>query len=281
MHKRSRRIGLAAATGILAVALAGLPVTADSGLFHGKAALADAGGNGKGHGNGHAKGHGNGLDTSDDMQQAKATPAKKDKLTEDEEDSLRANELGRLNGFMHASPQALANASPNSAVGKISKTYRDALLGYTGATEEAPDEAVTEDDLAEDAPDEAVTEDDLAGILAEAANKPLTGEQVVAIHEKLIAANPELADEAVAAQLTDEDFADQLADEANEIQATEPNQGLGNSDEDDDEADDVADSGDSDDDDESDGALADAADTVGDAAVDTADAIGDFFSETF
>jgi hypothetical protein len=267
MHKRSRRIGLTAATGILALALAGLPVTADSGLFHGKAALADAGGNGKGHGHGNAKGHSQGLDVGDDVQEAKAPPGKS-KLTEDDEDTLHANELGRLNGFMHASPQALANASPKSAIGKIAKEYRDALLGFTGTGEEVPDEAITEDDL--------------AGILAEAANKPLTGEQVVAIHEKLIANNPELADEAVAAQLTDEDFADQLADEANEIQATEANQGLGNSDEDEDDADDVADGDDSaDDTDEGDGTLADAADTVGDAAVDTADAIGDFFSETF
>jgi hypothetical protein len=282
MHKRSSRLGLTAATGILALALAGLPVTADSGLFHGKAALADAGGNGKGHGNGNARGHGNGLNTGDDVQEAKAPPGKsklaeddEDTLTEDDEDSLHANELGRLNGFMHASPQALANASPNSAIGKISKEYRDALLGFTGTGEEAPDEAITEEEL--------------AGILAEAANKPLTGEQVIAIHEKLIANNPELADEAVASQLTDEDFAGQLADEANEIQATEANQGLGNSDEDEDAADDVADGDDSADDtddsaDEGDGVLADAADAaeaVGDAAVDTADAVGDFFSETF
>jgi len=272
MHKRSRRIGLTAATGILALALAGLPVTPDHSPLHGKAALADAGGNGKGHGNGNAKGHGKGLDAGDDVQEAKAPPGKSKLADDEDEDTLHANDFGKLNGFMHASPQALANASPKSAIGKISKEYRDALLGFTGTGEEAPDEAVTEDDL--------------AGILAEAANKPLTGEQVVAIHEKLIANNPELADEAVSAQLTDEDFADQLADEANEIQATEANQGLGNSDEDEAEGDDVADGDESaddtdDTDDESDGALADAADAVGDAAVDTADAIGDFFSETF
>jgi hypothetical protein len=260
MQKRSR-LGLGVATGVLALALAGLPITFDQGSFDGKTALADAGGNGKGHGHGHGNAKGKGV--SDEVQEAKAHPAKKDKLTEDDEDSLHGNQLGRLNGFMHASPQALANASPNSAVGKISKTYRDALLGYTGTGQ-------------------PVTEEELADILAEAANKPLTGEQVVAIHEKLIANNPELAEEAVAAQLTDEEFADELADEANEIQATEANQGLGNDEDEADEADDVADSDDTDDAaDESDGALADAADAVGDAAVDTADAIGDFFSETF
>jgi hypothetical protein len=254
MKSTSRKsLGLGVATGVLALALSGLPVTLDHGTFDGKAALAAAGGNGKGHGNGGAKGHGHGV--SDQVQEAKAHPAK-DKLTK--EDPMHPSNLGRLNGFMHASPQALANASPNSAVGKLSQEYRDALLGYTSG--------------------EAVTTDELADILAEAANKPLTGEQVVAIHEKLIANNPELAEEAVAAQLTDEEFADQLAEEANEIQATETNQGLGNSE--DDEGDDVADGAD-DDDTESEGALADAADAVGDAAVDTADAIGDFFDRTF
>jgi hypothetical protein len=249
---------LGVATGALALALSGLPVTLDHGSFDGKAAMAAAGGNGKGngHGNGHANGHGKGV--SDDVEVAKAHPAK-DKLTK--EDAMHPSNLGRLNGFMHASPQALANASPNSAIGKLSQEYRDALLGYST--------------------DGTVTTGELADILAEAANKPLTGEQVVAIHEKLIANNEELADEAVAAQLTDEEFADQLAEEANEIQETETDQGLGNSE--DDESDDVADSedGDEGDGEESEGALADAADAVGDAAVDTADAIGDFFSETF
>ena len=155
---------------------------------------------------------------------------------------MHPSNLGRLNGFLHASPQALANASPNSAVGTLSKTYRDALLAADGT----------------------VTTDDLAGILAEAANKPLTGEQVIAVHEKLIATNPELAeDEALSAQLTDEDFADELADEANEIQASETNQGLGGDESD--GSDDVAEGDDADDADENDGALADAADTVGDA----------------
>jgi len=171
---------------------------------------------------------------------------------------MHPSNLGRLNGFLNASPQALANASPNSAVGTLSKTYRDALLASDGT----------------------LTTDELAGILAEAANKPLTGEQVLAVHEKLIATNPELAeDEALSAQLTDEDFADDLADEANEIQATETNQGLGG--DEGEEGDDVAEGDDADDTDENDGALADAADTVGDAVTDTASAIGDFFDETF
>lgn len=253
--KSHKRIGLGVATGVIALALSAVPVSFDSGkmTIDGKAALAAAGGNGKANGNAGAngKGHGKGLQ-SDQVREAKTSHAK-GKLSKEE--AMHPGNLGRLNGFLNASPQALANASPNSAVGTLSKTYRDALLNADGT----------------------VTTDDLAGILAEAANKPLTGEQVIAVHEKLIATNPELAeDEALSAQLTDEAFADELADEANEIQATETDQGLGSGS---DEADDVADGDDADD--ESDGALADAADAVGDAVTDTASAIGDFFDRTF
>ncbi len=249
--KTRKRIGLGVATGVIALALGALPVSFDSGsmTIDGKAALAAAGGNGKANGKGHGKGQ------SDQVQEAKKSHGK-GKLSKDE--AMHPSNLGRLNGFLNASPQALANASPNSAVGTLSKTYRDALLNVDGT----------------------VTTDELAGILAEAANKPLTGEQVLAVHEKLIATNPELAeDEALSAQLTDEDFADELADEANEIQATETNQGLGG--DEGEEGDDVAEGDDADDADESDGALADAADTVGDAVTDTASTIGDFIDETF
>jgi hypothetical protein len=254
--KIRKRIGFGVATGVIALALGALPVSFDSGkmAIDGKAALAAAGGNGKSNGNANGKGHGKGLQ-SDQVQEAKTSHAK-GKLSK--EDAMHPSNLGRLNGFLNASPQALANASPNSAVGTLSKTYRDALLNVDGT----------------------VTTEDLAGILAEAANKPLTGEQVLAVHEKLIATNPDLAeDEALSAQLTDEDFADELADEANEIQATEANQGLGG--DEGEEGDDVADGDDADDADESDGALADAADAVGDAVTDTASAIGDFVDETF
>jgi hypothetical protein len=256
-------LGFSVATCAIALALTALPISPnfDQPTFDGKTAMAAAGGNGKANGNAGANGKANGKGLAgDQVQEAKAHPAKKDKLTK--EDAMHPSNLGRLNGFMHASPQALANASPNSAVGTLSKTYRDALLGYST--------------------DGTVTTTDLAGILAEAANKPLTGEQVIAVHEKLIATNPEIADdEALSAQLTDEAFADQLADEANEIQAAETDQGLGNDESDDD--DDVAegDDGDDADDGESQGALADAADAVGDAVTDTASAIGDFFDETF
>ncbi len=92
----------------------------------GKTALAAAGGNGNGQWQcrGNGKGHGKGLQ-SDQVQEAKTSHAK-GKLSK--EDAMHPSNLGRLNGFLNASPQALANASPNSAVGTLSKTYRDALL---------------------------------------------------------------------------------------------------------------------------------------------------------
>jgi hypothetical protein len=259
--KLRKRIGSAAATAVIALALSALPVSFDTGkvAFNGKTALAAAGGNGNGNGNAGGNGKGNGKgQKSDQVQEAKASHAKS-QLSK--EDAMHPSNLGRLNGFMNASSQALANASPNSAIGTLSKTYRDALLGYTSN-------------------ETTVTTTDLAGILAEAANKPLSTEQVIAVHERLIEENPELAeDEAASAKLTDESFASELADEANEIQASETNQGLGNDEAD--EADDVAEGDDGDDGDDSSDTLADAADAVGGAVTDTATAIGDFFDETF
>jgi len=257
------------ATGVVALALSGLPVSLDPDAISldGKSALAAPGGNGKGKGNGQGKGHG---------QQAKAANATTH-LSKD--DPLHPSNLGRLNGFLHASPQALLNASANSAIGILSKTYAEALLGYAASSDET---------------EETVTTEDLAEILAEAANKPLTGEQVLAIHEKLIETNPELAEVATAEESTDEaatetpesteesetvdltdpDFADQLADEANDIQATETNQGLGSSDE--------AESDEAESDEGGVGeAVDDAADAVAETAEDTAEVVGDFFAETF
>lgn len=267
--KFRKSIGLSVATGAIALALSGLPLSLDidADTIDGKAALAEAGGNGKG------KGNGKGAEKS---QQAKAHS---DKAKVAKDDPMHPSNLGRLNGFLHASPQALKNASANSAIGTLSKTYRDALLGFATSTEETEET------------EETISTDDLAAILAKAANKPLTGEQVLAIHEKLIAENPELAEvaapddatdtpesdeESETVDLMDPDFADQLADEANAIQATETNQGLGSGD-DADDADDVADGDEAADD----GVVADAADAVGQAAEDTAETIGEFFDDTF
>jgi len=144
------------------------------------------------------------------------------------------------------------HASPNSAVGILSKTYRDALLDF-GASSGT-----------------TTTLSDLAEILAEAANKPLSPEQITAINDKLAQANPEEFEGFT--DLTD-DEKQQLADEANDIQATEANQGLGNGDDTDEAEGGVAE--------DVGGAVADAADTVADVAEDAAEVIGDFFENTF
>jgi hypothetical protein len=260
-----KNIGLSVVTSVIALALSGVPFSLDthSGSPGINAAIAAPGnGNGKGQANGNGKSRG-----AEKSQQAKAAHAK-GHVSKD--DPMHPSNLGRLNGFLNASPQALKNTSANSAIGVLSKTYRDALLGYTTSSEES---------------EETVSTEDLAAILAKAANKPLTGEQVLAIHEKLIAENPELADAVTpdetetddeteaddeTVDLTDPDFADQLADEANAIQATETNQGLGSSG--DDAADGEGGVGE---------ALTDAGEAVATAAEDTADAIGGFFDETF
>ncbi len=260
-----KNIGLSVVTSVIALALSGAPFSLDasSGSLGINAAVA-APGNGNGHGKGQANGNGKSRG-AEKSQQAKAAHAR-GHVSKD--DPMHPSNLGRLNGFLNASPQALKNTSANSAIGVLSKTYRDALLGYTTSSEES---------------EETVSTEDLAAILAKAANKPLTGEQVLAIHEKLIAENPELAEavtpeetekddetETETVDLTDPDFADQLADEANAIQATETNQGLGSS---------------GDDAEDGEGgvgeALTDAGEAVATAAEDTADAIGDFFGETF
>jgi hypothetical protein len=87
--------------------------------------------------------------------------------------SLSPSRLGKLNGFFHASSRALAQASPNSAIGRISQTFRDALSAS------AADETI------------GPTDEDLGAILAGATNKPVTSAQVQAIIDRLASENPD------------------------------------------------------------------------------------------
>ncbi len=231
------------ATAVVAVAFTGLPLSIDVGAnaIGVGAVLADPG---KGHGNanGHAKGPNVGGEQNaalSDIQLKKSDP-------------LQPSNLGRLNGFLHASSSALLHASPNSAVGILSKTYRDALLDFDASA------------------GTTTTLSDLAEILAEAANKPLSPAQITAIDDKLAQANPDKF--AGFTDLTDAEK-QQLADEANDIQAAEAKQSLGKGDDTDEAAGGVAE--------DVGGAVADAADTVTDAAKDASKAIGDFFKNAF
>ncbi len=269
------------ATAVIALGLSGVPMSldVDALAFGAKAALAGAGGGkGKGDGHGHGHGHDKGVVT-DESQQATAIKGKGHLA---KTDPMHPSNLGRLNGFLHASPQALLNASANSAIGILSKTYAEALAGYLAAGDTTTTTTTT------------VTEDDLAAILAKAANKQLTGEQIIAINEKLMAVDPDLAalgettvtnpdgTTTTTNSLTDPALADALADEANAIQATEANQGLGSGDDAaDDGATDDGDAADAGDTESAEGAVAAAADSVAKAAEDTADAVGSFIDDTF
>ena len=147
-----KNIGLSVVTSVIALALSGVPFSLDthSGSPGINAAIAAPGnGNGKGQANGNGKSRG-----AEKSQQAKAAHAK-GHVSKD--DPMHPSNLGRLNGFLNASPQALKNTSANSAIGVLSKTYRDALLGYTTSSEES---------------EETVSTEDLAAILAKAYNLP-------------------------------------------------------------------------------------------------------------
>jgi hypothetical protein len=191
----------------------------------------NGGGNSGGHANGQGKDHasngqGKGLSKDVDSEEADiAAYGKPSKVAKD--DPMHPSNLGRLNGFFNASSTALKNAAPNSAIGIVSQTYRDALSAYLGSLEEGTEEEQ----------EEAL--DDLAGILAQAANKPLSPEQIEAINERLATENPEdenlanLVDEDVeegeeeADQISNAELSAALSDRANEIQDSEANQGLG------------------------------------------------------
>ena len=154
---------------LLALSVAGAP------------ALAEKGGNGNGNGgnSGNAGGNsGNGGGNSGNAgngnsKSASATKTEKVKTN----NGALASSYGKLNGFLHASPNALAKASPKSAIGQVAKVYAGLLNSYL-----APAEGETMPGIEE-----------VATALAAAANKPLTAEIIAAVNAKLVATNPELA----------------------------------------------------------------------------------------
>jgi hypothetical protein len=144
--------------GIAGLMLTALPFDFDGSTFSPVATQAWAGaenGNGHGHGNGNANGH--------------------DKEKKENHGST-ASKLGALNAA-HASDTALANASPNSRVGKIA-AYKEAELAAKAAAEAAADaEAVNA--AGKDAFDAADLNDD--GVLDDAETAAMTAEQEAAI----------------------------------------------------------------------------------------------------
>ncbi|HNB27450.1 MAG TPA: hypothetical protein PLR41_10855, partial [Alphaproteobacteria bacterium] len=100
---------------------------------------AHGGGNGGGHGNGGSHGNGNagggngaGAQASNADATTAPTDVKAHKPTKTEladDPSLSPDALGKLNGVLHASPQAIANASPNSPLG-MARELAEALGGF-------------------------------------------------------------------------------------------------------------------------------------------------------
>lgn len=135
-------------------------------------------------------------------------------------DTPHPSSLGRLNGFMNASPQALANAAPNSAIGVVAQDYREALAAYADSIAAAPDGAVVVDPALDAA----------AKALALAANKELTPDIVAAVNAHLAetyADDPALAGFADPESTQSVDAAEAIAARAEGYQQEESSQGLG------------------------------------------------------
>lgn len=153
----------------------------------------NGGGNGDGNGGGNAGGNSASHSSSDNAGGKSATPGaattmdksaaksgmshdmKNDMGKDKSADKGGASDLGKLNGFLHASPEALQKAAPNSAIGLVTHGYADALNSYlTGGAN-------------------AKTATDVYAALEKAANKPLTATTIAAVDAKLAKNDPTLA----------------------------------------------------------------------------------------
>jgi hypothetical protein len=241
----TRRLGRVALTalviGLGGAAIATLPLGnlafAGNGNGGGK-----GGGNGGGHGHdgGHGGGNGGGGNRSGNSggngngqassgqnrgvggpgQNAKAGKAGIDDSIDDDstdddastadDGSMSPHNLGKLNGFFHASSNALANASPNSVIGRISHTFKEALSDYAKAGETPADP--NDPDAT---PPSGPSVDDLGAILAGATNKKVTSTQVKAIIDRLAEENPDDQSLNDLADSVDDATAQDIADSAN------------------------------------------------------------------
>jgi hypothetical protein len=243
-----RRIGRVALTALVlgfgvaavsALPLAGVAVAEKGGNGNGGGGGGEGGGNGGaggngggksgdhgGNGNGQGHGHGQGgagssakAGKSDATTGATSDAAAGDDTADD--DSLNASNLGKLNGFFHASPNALANAAPDSAIGKISQTFRDALSDYAAANPDDGSEDGTETDAGA-TPPTGPSVADLGAILAGATNKPVTAAQVQAIIDRLAEQNPDDAALHDLADNPDDQTVQGIADAANAAKTGQP-----------------------------------------------------------
>jgi hypothetical protein len=206
------RPGLLLSAGLVALALVAAPLAIDpatSDLGMAKAWAKNGNGNGGGHGNGNGNGggHGNANANGHDKTASAKSDVGDDDSFDDEDAS--ASELGSLNAA-HASPTALANASPNSRVGKIA-AYKEAALeaiandpdvaqaqtdldaakaaaltndGVIDATEQAQIDAL-EADLKAAEHAAIVNDEDSMAALDAAANKPITDRVIDTVNDML------------------------------------------------------------------------------------------------
>jgi hypothetical protein len=186
---------------------------------------------GSGAGNGNGNGNGPGVDRGSDQQHdadnsgtsddAGNSPDAGTGTDTGDDPSLSAHGLGKLNGFFHASGPALANASPNSAIGKISQTFGGALSDFAAAktAENSGDQGATGDQIGTNPTPPAPTVEQLGAILAGATNKPVTAAQVQAIADRLAELHPEDTALGDFAANADEAESQDIADAANAAHA--------------------------------------------------------------
>lgn len=156
-------------------------------------AAGNGGGNGAGNSGGNAGGNSASHSASDNAGGNSATPGgatmmdkssaksgmshdmKSDMGKDKSASKSGASDLGKLNGFLHASPEALQKAAPNSAIGLVTHGYADALNSYLAGGANAK------------------TATDVYAALEKAANKPLTATTIAAVDAKLAKNDPTLA----------------------------------------------------------------------------------------
>lgn len=181
---------------LLGLSLAGTPAFADKGGNGG--GNGNAGGNGNS-GNSNAGGNSNsnagGNGKSGVAQGSSKSAAGQTKVATATATDTNASAYGKLNGFLHASPKALAKASPNSAIGKVAKIYAGLLNSYLNPLEGAT----------------PPTAEEVAAALAAAANKPLTADVIAKVNDKLIATNADLAASLTLSGKTAADLATEIA----------------------------------------------------------------------
>jgi hypothetical protein len=135
------------------------------------------GGNGGGNGGGNAGGQGDHGNKAGGNAKGHSKAAKAG--TEDgEEQGMKPNELGKLNGVLHASDTAVQNASPSSPLG-MARQFGEALAGFLGVDDEGTTEGEG-DEVADE-----TTIDNLGGMMAGMTNKTVTGDQVQAVADKV------------------------------------------------------------------------------------------------